>query len=205
MKSVVGNASVAKSDCVVRRNWRRMWRIVLCEDGGALVEAAFVLPVLILVMLGIFQISMYATIATGTQSAALTASQTFAGSRGATGAAVNAATAAVNAAYCSSIWKTAPTNIAVTLYVNNSSGVPVQCSTCTGTGSSINCATPPTTSATCTGSCDTALTNAAPNTTNSTYFLSSVSVQNNCTGLGYVRALSTLVCPVSSRVYGVVE
>lgn len=174
------------------------------EDGGALVEAAFVLPVLILLMLGIFQIAFYTTLSTSTQSAALAASQTFAGARGGTSTAVTTATAAVNALMCTSTARLDPTKIVVKMYVNNSGGTPVLCSTCKG--SSIpTCTAPPATNATCDTSCDTALTNAAPNPSTSTYVMSSVSVQTSCSSISFVSALSSLVCPITSQVYGVVQ
>jgi hypothetical protein len=175
-----------------------------CEEGGALVEAAFVLPILILLMLGIFQIAFYVMISTSTQSAALVASQTFAGARGGSGTAVTTATAAVNALMCSSTVKLDPAKITVKLYVNNSSGTPTLCATCKG-ASAPTCSAPPTTNATCDASCDTALTNAAPNPSTSTYVMSSVSVQTACSSISFVSALSSLVCPITSQVYGVVQ
>jgi Flp pilus assembly protein TadG len=198
MKSGGGNIWGAKADNVPSGKGRRYRRILQCEDGGALVEAAFVLPVLIALMIGIFEISLYTIIATGTESAALVGSQTFAGARGGTSTAVTAATAAVNAVMCTSVANITASNITVKMTVNGT-----QCSTCTGS-SKPNCASLPATNATCTGSCDTALTNAAPNPSTNTYTLSSVSVQTGCSGFGFLKALP-LTCPITSQVYGVVQ
>lgn len=169
----------------------RRFRIGLRDErGGVMVEAAIVFPVLILLMLGIFQVAIYSTISTGTLSAALVGSQSLAAARGGTAIAANVGNAAVSALQASSIWKIAPKDITVKLYVDGA-----LCSTCIGATASTS---------TCTGTCDTALTNAAPDPATAKYKMSSVSVQTNCSGITFAKSIP-LACPITSQVYGVVQ
>lgn len=163
------------------------------DEGSVMVEAAVVFPVLIFLMLGIFQVAIYTSLATSTLSAAAAGSQIFASYRGGSGSAQAAANAAVAAVETSTVWKVSPANISVKMYVNGA-----LCASCTGATA---------TSATCQAStCDSALTAAAPviNSSSSNVTPASVSVQTNCSGISFVKSIP-LACPMTSQVNGAVQ
>jgi Flp pilus assembly protein TadG len=168
--------------------------LMACEEGSALIEAAFVFPILIVLMLGVLQVAIYASLSTLNVSAATVGSQMLAASRGSTGAAAAVAGPVVTSIKSGAVWNVPASSITVRLFVDSTTA----CSTCTGSGS-----TAPYT-ATCTGSCDTALSNAAPDQANGTYKMSSVSVQTNCAGITFLNWIP-LTCPITSQVYGVVQ
>jgi Flp pilus assembly protein TadG len=158
-----------------------------------MIEAAFVFPVLIFLMLGIFQIAIYISVSTSTQSAAAAASQIFASYRGGSGSAQAAANAAVSALETSTVWQVSPSDISIKMYVNGA-----VCASCTGSTN---------TTATCQSSaCDTALTAAAPviSSSSSNVTSSSVSVQTNCSGISFVKSIP-LTCPMTSQINGAVQ
>lgn len=148
------------------------------RDGGVALEAAVVLPVLLVLALGILQFGIIMNIYMTATAAAAAGLQTFSVMRGISGSYNATVTAAKNAAQLAA-WRVSATDVTVSVYVNGTA-----CATDT--------------------SCDLALTNAAPPSTGGAGGTTKVGVTVACTGLRFLHSLPSM-CPITTEIQGIVQ
>jgi TadE-like protein len=116
---------------------KNAWKLVTNEEGAALIEAVFVLPLLIFMVIAALQFSITMNIYMTATSAAAAGLKVFDAYRGITGSYTAATNAATNAAKLSA-WKIAASDISVSLWVNSSA-----CSTDTACDAALTSNGPP--------------------------------------------------------------
>lgn len=148
------------------------------EEGSVATEAAFVLPVLMLLAFGILQFGFILNIYMTATTAAAVGLQTLSVMRGVSGS-YNATVAAAKNTAVLSACKVQAADVTVNVLIN-------------GTACTTNSA------------CDTALAAAAPPSTGGAGGTSEVSVTIACTGLQLLPSLPVM-CPITSDLKGVVQ